>query len=443
MRTIDGAQPTNYDDLVSTACPTADTDYLVVRSTGTGPDGSSSVIDSVYRWSSSYSDVPGGVVTYFSGTTTQGVSHYTGDLVLRTGNWSCNVDGVLDGDLYVLNGSVTLSNNCTINGDIYAKGPVTSNSSGWHVNQLVRGATISPGNITTDAYVTFAANTAESVAGAIHARGQVTLTAQAGKTATVGGTVTSMSTGTVDPGWTTGGPPVWGSTTPPPFVPTLDWLADASKWIDLDRTASWGTRTTPPNCNVLEQHGVGAPRTCSRCLPPATTPLVLDFTGCSKAVKLDLSLRNASRGTWSSWSRRLESMTIKLGSGFTAPASHQLMFVHEDANRDDVDAAGDPKPTCGIGGQDQFDTTGAIDADIKVMIYTPCGLGGTVTASFEGQLYAEDTTHFHSGSNYTCRPMSWPPALPSLGCTIKGSGGVLEETEIVQELGSLVYQTER
>ena len=92
MRTIDGAQPTNYDDLTcADACPTADTDYLVIRSTGTGPDGSTSTIDSVYRWSPTYSDVPGGVVTYFSGTTTQGVSHYTGDLVLRTGNWSCNV----------------------------------------------------------------------------------------------------------------------------------------------------------------------------------------------------------------------------------------------------------------------------------------------------------------------------------------------------------------
>jgi hypothetical protein len=439
VRSIDGAQPTNYDDLVSTACPTADTDYLVVRSTGTGPDGSSSVIDSVYRWSASYSDVPGGVVTYFSGTTTQGVSHYTGDLVLRTGNWSCNVDGVLDGDLYVLNGSVTLSNNCTINGDIYAKGPVTSNSSGWHINQLVRGTTTSPGNITTDAYVTFAANTAESVAGAIHARGEVTLTAQAGKTATVGGTVTSMSTGTVDAGWSIGGPPVWGSTTPPPFVPTLDWLADASKWIDLDRTAAWGTRTTPPNCNVLTPSATDYVKPL---LAAGTTPLVLDFTGCSKAVKVDLSSGTLTRDTVVLVPKG-QSMTINLGSGFTASAAHQLLFVHEDANRDDMDASGDPKPTCGIGGQDQFDTTGAIDADIKVMIYTPCGLGGTVTASFEGQLYAEDTTHFHSGSNYTCRPMSWPPALPSLGCTIKGSGGVLEETAIVQELGTLVYQTER
>jgi hypothetical protein len=444
VRSLDGAQPTNFDDLVSTACPTADTDYLVVRSTGTGPDGSTSVVDSVYRWSSRYSDVPGGVVTYFSGTTTQGVSHYTGDLVLRTGDWSCNIDGRLDGDLYVLNGSVSLSNGCTINGDIYAKDEVTSNSSGWHVNSLTRGATVSPGNITTDAFVTFAANSAESVAGSIHARGQVTLTAQAGKTATVGGTVTSMSTGTVDSGWTiTGGPPVWSSAAEPPFVPTLDWLADASKWIDLDRTAPWGTRTLPPNCNVLNNEA-SATTYVQPLLAAASTPLVIDFTGCNKAVKLGLTSGTLTRDVVV-LVPKTQSMTINLGSGFTAPASHQLLFVHEDANRDDVDVNGDPKPTCGLpgGGQDQFDTSGVIDADIKVMIYTPCGLGGTVTASFEGQLYAEDTTHFHAGSNYTCRAMSWAPALPSLGCTIKGSGGVLEETELVQELGSLVYQTER
>ena len=60
--------PTNYDDLGRRPrCPTARHRLLVVRSTGTGPDGSTSMIDSVYRWSSSYSGRPGGVVTYFSG----------------------------------------------------------------------------------------------------------------------------------------------------------------------------------------------------------------------------------------------------------------------------------------------------------------------------------------------------------------------------------------
>ena len=89
---------------LTSTCPTADTDWVVIRSTGQGPDGSATTVDAVYPWVSRYSDVPGGVVTYFAGTITKGVSHYTGDLVLRDGNWSCNIGGVLDGDLYVLTG---------------------------------------------------------------------------------------------------------------------------------------------------------------------------------------------------------------------------------------------------------------------------------------------------------------------------------------------------
>ena len=138
VRVVDGSQPTNYDDLSTQACPGIDTDYLVIRSIGIGPDSTQATMDSVYRWSATYSNVPGGVVTYFSGTVTQGVSHYTGDLVLRNGNWGCTEGGTLTGDLYVLNGTVTLSNNCVINGDIYAKREVKSNSQNWHVKRAPR-----------------------------------------------------------------------------------------------------------------------------------------------------------------------------------------------------------------------------------------------------------------------------------------------------------------
>ncbi len=62
------------------------------------------------------------------------------------------------------------------------------------------------------------------------------------------------------------------------------------------------------------------------------------------------------------------------------------------------------------------------------MVYAPCGLGGTVNASFSGQLYADDTTHFIQSSIYTCKPMTWPVMLPKLGCTIKGEGGVIDDT---------------
>ena len=77
------------------------------------------------------------------------------------------------------------------------------------------------------------------------------------------------------------------------------------------------------------------------------------------------------------------------------------------------------------------------------MVYAPCGLGGTVNASFSGQLYADDTTHFIQSSNYTCKPMTWPVMLPKLGCTIKGEGGVIDDSSLVQSLGDLDYQTER
>ena len=95
-----GNQPAAATDAgVTAGCPTSSTRYVVVRSTGTGPDGSSTTIDAVYPWQVTYSQQPGGVVTYFSGSFTAGVSHYTGDLVLRDGNWACFFDGILDGDV--------------------------------------------------------------------------------------------------------------------------------------------------------------------------------------------------------------------------------------------------------------------------------------------------------------------------------------------------------
>lgn len=447
-RSVDGPQPTDYDSATSNACPTIDTDYVVIRSTGTGTGGKAVTIDSVYRWSSRYSDVPGGVVTYFSGSVTQGVSHYTGDLVLRNGNWTCTEGGTLNGDLYVLNGSVTLSNNCVINGDVFARGNVGSNSQSWHIN--ARASSGSPGNIVTDGTVSFTSNGSPSVAGLIHARGEVALAAAGGSTGTVGGDVISMNaTDSVDTAaWTTGAVTL-GSSAPPPFVPTLAWLEDASKWIDLDRTSGWNgagvevRSLASSSCNSVLQNQASASTYVRDLLDDSSTPLVIDLTACSKNVSVSLNAGATMTRDVVVIVPKNNSMTFELGSGLTSSAARQLFLVHEDANRDDRDVAGDPRPTCGIGGQDSFDTTGAIDSDVRVMIYSPCGLQGTVTASFEGQLYTDDTTNFHAGSNYTCRPMSWPGALPSLGCAIKGSGGIISSTTIIQELGELVYQTER
>jgi hypothetical protein len=449
IRTTTGAQPTDYDALATSACPAIDTTYIVIRSTGTGSNATTATIDSVYRWSATYSDVPGGVVTYFSGSVSQGVSHYTGDLVLRNGNWSCTEGGLLEGDLYVLKGTVTLSNNCIIQGDIYAKKEVRSTSQNWHVQSRTSASGwVSPGNIVTDAFVSFTSNANPSVAGSIHARGEVTLSAGGGGTGTVSGSVTSMeSADRIDEtAWTTG-PVTLSSPTPPPFVPTLEWLEDATKWLDLDRNSGWtaggATKISVPSssCNILNTDADTSTWVKSQ-IASASGPIVLDFTTCNKNVSLTLAALALNHDAVLIFPAS-KSMTVSLGAGLSASSRHQLFFVHEDDDPDDVDAAGDPEPTCGIGGQDAFGTTAAVDSDIDVMVYSPCGLNGTVTASFEGQLYTDDTTNFHSGSNYTCQPMSWPTALANLGCAIKGSGGIIDMTTIVQKLGERVYQTER
>lgn len=429
--------PASTTGLTST-CPTVDSKYILIESTGTGPDGATTTIHSVYRWSATYSSVPGGVVTYFSGNVSQGVSHYTGDLVLRNGNWSCTVDGTLDGDLYVLSGTVALSNNCEIKGDIWSAGSVSTTSSGWHVTANAR--TGAQGHITTNGYVSFDSNGDPSVDGAIRAKGEITLNDTGGGTGTVDGTVISSSTTTVDvSGWNTGAV-TENEPGDPVFVPTLEWLLQATQWLDLNNTSGWGT-ITPGDCSKLQNAGMTSSYV-KPLLGAGTTPLVLDFTGCNRAVSLDLdAAANLTRDVTIIVSPS-QRMSVSL-SGIASDGPHQLFLVHADADINDVDAEGFPKPTCGNGNQeDTFGTAGAVDADLKVMVYSPCGLNGTVTASFTGQLYTNDSTNFHAGSAYACAVMSWPGALEKLSCSIKGEDGIPDETTVVEKLGDRVSQTE-
>lgn len=423
--------PTNYDDLSSSACPSSDA-WVVIRSTGSGQDGSTATVDSVYEWERTYSDVPGGVVTYFSGSITQGVAHYTGDLVLRDGNWSCNINGLLDGDLYVLTGTVSISTGCVINGDINANGNVTSNGNDWHVN--ARPSSESTGSINTNGLVSLPSTGSNSVAGNIHAKGDVTL--DGGGSGTVTGTVTSRNAVNVNSSWVTG-TRFPGSSADPVFVPTLAWLMAATQWIDLPASASWGTRE-PNVCTKTAAQLVSL-------ISASGGPLVLDLTPCASNAapftgqKLALLFNNVTVNRdvviLSPANKKLE---VKLqGTTQDGGATRQIFFVH-------VDNLADNLPTCGNGSiQDQFDVAGLVDPDVRLMVYAPCGLGGTVNASFSGQLYADDTTHFIQSSVYTCKPMTWPVVLPKLGCTIKGEDGVLDDSTIVQKLGELVYQTER
>lgn len=435
-----GNQPTAPTDAgVAQGCPSASTRFIVIRSTGTGPDGSTTTIDSVYPWVVSYSQQPGGVVTYFSGGFTAGVSHYTGDLVLRTGNWDCTQGALLTGDLYVLNGDVGFSNNCRIEGDIWASGNVESNSQAIAVT----------GSITTNGFVSLSSNGGATVGKDINAVGNITLSDQGSSTASVGGNVTSKNAITKGSSWT-----ITGTQTPngpdPVFDPTLAWLKAATRWIDFTSGTDWGTKYTATSvCNLVKNN---PNPTIKSLLETAGTPLVLDFSSCTgtgnSAFAVNVALSNVTlardvviiAGSTASLSADL-SGTINPASGTTK----QLLFIHNDASTNYV--GGEPVPTCGNGNQkDTFNVSGVVSADVKIMMYSPCGLTGTLTSSFSGQLYTNDSTNLHSSgpitTTYTCAGMAWTPAFNQLGCKIKGQGGVQNGSQ-TQALGSLVYQTER
>lgn len=443
----DGVRPATSDGLTE-GCPTAATDYVVIKSTGTGPDGSTTTIDSVYPWQVTYSQQPGGVVTYFSGGFTAGVSHYTGDLVLRDGHYTCNNSGTLTGDLYVLAGHVSFSNDCTVEGDIWSDGYVENGS---------KNATIT-GSITTNGYVSLSANGSTSVGKDINAKGQVTLTDQGNNAASVGGNITSRTTPVVGSLWTVSGTGVPNvQAIPgfnPTFEPTLEWLKAATKWIDLNNTSNWSASpsvayATP--CAVLANN---ANPSFKSLLETAGPRIVFDFTNCggNGQVTIDIVLQNVALVRDAVFIVK-PGATMKVGlTGqlSTTTGTRQLMFIHSDSST--AYTNGEPAPDCGNGGNgagmknDTFNVSGTQTGDVRVMVYSPCGLTGTVTSSFSGQLYTNQSVNLHSAGNietaYTCKNMSWSPAFDQLGCKIKGEGGI-EQGSLVQRLGQLVYQTER
>lgn len=444
---VDGSQPATSNGLME-GCPTADTDFIVVKSTGRGPDGSTVTIDSVYPWQVTYSQQPGGVVTYFSGGFTAGVSHYTGDLVLRDGNYTCNNAGTLTGDLYVLVGYTKFSKDCVIEGDVWSNGYVQNGS---------QSAAIT-GSITSNGYVSLTANGSTSVGKDVNAQGQVTLTNQGNNPASVAGTINSRYAPIVGTKWTVGGvanptiAAIPGYT--PTFEPTLEWLKAATKWIDLNNSSNWGaspstTYSTP--CGLL---GNSPSTTFQSLLETTGNRLVLDFTNCggNGQVTIDIAIANAALARDAVFIVKPSAkMKVALtGNLSTTTGTHQLLFVHADSSN--AFTNGEPAPDCGNGGNgvgmqnDTFNVSGTQTGDVRVMVYSPCGLTGTVTSSFSGQLYTNQSVNLHSTGNietsYTCKNMSWSPAFDQLGCKIKGSGGI-EESSMVQRLGQLVYQTER
>ncbi|WP_248147615.1 hypothetical protein [Microbacterium aoyamense] len=146
-------------------CPTNATTYVRLVVEGDGANGGTEKIDSVYTWDAYRQVAEGGGLGFMDAAyTTYGVT-YSGDIVVRNGNFTCASGSVINGSVFVLDGKVRVAtpvylfgfyvgdtgSTCTINGDVVASGGVEVPSFSLVSSQLtVAGSISTSGNVVAD-----------------------------------------------------------------------------------------------------------------------------------------------------------------------------------------------------------------------------------------------------------------------------------------------------
>jgi hypothetical protein len=381
----------------------------VIRITATGKtaDGSKTTIVSDYQRAVTYERQPGGTLAYFAGQFKLTQSSYKGDLVIRTGDYTCNSDTTIDGDLWAPKGSIVLSAKCHVTGSVYAKGTVSTSGS----NALVDKNVVAEGEIKLE-------STGGTVTGNAMSGTKVTV-----KDMHVTGNVQSpIAPDIKSPGLVSG----TVTTAPLPanaFVPSLQAVYDMTTWVDFPSTRSaWGTDVdwrTPTSCTG------NATAKATGALAAGTTRIGLDYTACTSAVKITLSGSPTITHDVLFLVPPGVPMTVDVGTVTTDSPDRQLFFVHADnvANRAVT------CPTSVGSGGDALDQVAAT-TNVKVMLYSPCGIKTAPKKDgFRGQYYSGD-----SGStkleqpDFSCQPMTWEPRI-DLGCYLAeapdGSGDII------------------
>ncbi len=421
VKTTTGAQPASFDDpgLVS-ACPTIDSRFVVIESTGTGPAGATSVVTSVYTWQVFYPGQPGGTMAYFDGAFTATQSQYEGDLVMRSGNYECNAQSTITGDLWLTSGDFSVSAKCVIDGSVYVRGNAN----------LGNGADVSiTGDVVAGGSISMTSNKA-IVGGSLTANGAINTTAgSAAGNATAGGAA-SVAPGTV------AGTVTANAGTPAVFNPTLEKVFDMTRWLDvpIDR-ATWGgdVRWFEGPCN-----GTDVMTALKQPLTAPYTRVGIDYTACTGPVTVRLSGGQVAHDALF-LVPPASTMSIVISGSLTSVLvpQPQLFFIHGDA------VLGNDAPDC-ITGSSTDSLSLPATAQVRMMLYSPCGLGSVSHINFNGQFYSNydgDEKWVHP--EFTCQNMAWEPIL-GLGCSVKDAAE--DETPPpppTQQLGPLITQRER
>lgn len=197
------------EDVCSTATYTAttaprftvnvlcDTSSVIIRATGRGDDGGTTVTEATYVRSVAATKLDGAVVSA-SGSLNVSSLNITapaidGDIVLDQGDFDCNNSMEIFGDLVLRNGKVNLSNACRIHGDVFASQSV----------QIQNNAVGVDGDVY--AMGDFTMSTSASIGGNVFTRGNAVVNS-GGK---IVKSLTAVGNATIDGGTTKIGGSLW------------------------------------------------------------------------------------------------------------------------------------------------------------------------------------------------------------------------------------------
>ncbi|KAF2416375.1 hypothetical protein [Microbacterium sp. B35-30] len=409
---------------LSAACPDATTTVIQVTSTGSGADSSSTTIESDYAWLVTQKQ-PGGVMTYFSGEFKATKADYKGDLVIRPdpdtgiGNFDCNSGGgtTIDGNLWVLAGYVDLNNDCTITGTIFASGRVTIASAKSTIGGDIRAVgdvsitandSSVAGNVYTDGTFTIGKNAA-GIGGKYESGGISTID----KPAQVGNLTQSVQRCATTPDPATPGLCISDTPGTTMIDPSLAQVLLMTQWMDISASRnSWGSDVYWLPAAPCD--GTDVRPAAMAAIDPTYTKVGVDYTSCTGDVTIKLGNGAITRDVVflvkPTVNMDIDIDTITTTA--TPPDTPQLVFIHGDAG-----PLTNHIPQCGVtpSASDSIDIATA--TDVRMMMYTPCGIGMANHTEFTGQYYSNDDGNVRWVQPvFKCADMTWGPI--DLGCAV-------------------------
>jgi hypothetical protein len=386
---------------------------FTITSTGYDASGAASKIVATYSRLVTYENQPGGSLAYFSGTFKLTKSTYTGDVVIRDGDYNCNSDSTIDGDLWVPKGALEISSKCVITGSIYVRDSVNLKSS----NSTVGKSVVAGGSIAMSAGGMI-------VGGDLVSNGNITVDAgQVNGKAIAAGTVDIKSNPQTN---VVGGAQPNVSPAPAVFSPTLNDVYAMTAWVDLPAAkAVWGTDVDWVTYTPVPGSKKNDPTTCvgdvttsvTKALASGKTRVGIDYSACTTDVTVKITSAAVNRDVLFLIPSGV-AMKVDISGSVTSSSAtrSQFFFIHGDANTTD------PAPNCRAGGSTGDDINLPTTLGVDVMFYTACGISKEPN-SFTGQYYAANDGNSHwVQPSFTCKQMKWAPVI-DLGCKLGQSAG--------------------